>query len=245
MSGEREMSFLEHLGELRKRLLRILLALVAGTGVALVFTPRLLKILLIPYGSQLKVIGPTEGVANYLRIAVTAGAVLAMPYILTEFWGFIAPALKRREKLYVFILVPAAFAMFLGGVAFAWLLLIPTAIRFLSGFSPEVFKTEWTSQNYIPFVTSLLLWIGVCFELPLVAFFLAKIGVVSWRLLLKGWRYAVVLIFLAAALITPTVDPFNMALVALPLIGLYFLGILLALIARRETPGRAAERPEG
>jgi sec-independent protein translocase protein TatC len=245
MSGEREMSFLEHLGELRKRLLRILLALVAGTGVALVFTPRLLKILLLPYGSQLKVIGPTEGVANYLRIAVTAGAVLAMPYILVELWGFVAPALKRREKLHVFVLVPAAFAMFLGGVAFAWLLLIPTAIRFLSGFSPEVFKTEWTSQNYIPFVTALLFWIGVCFELPLVAFFLAKIGVVSWRLLLKGWRYAVVLIFLAAALITPTVDPFNMALVALPLIGLYFLGILLALIARRETPGRAAERPEG
>jgi sec-independent protein translocase protein TatC len=241
MSNEKRMSFLEHLGELRKRLLRIVLALVAGTGISLVFTPRLLKLLLLPYGSQLKVIDPTEGIANYLRIGVMSGAILAMPYMLAELWGFIAPALKSREKRYVFFLLPAVFTMFLGGIAFAWFLMIPAAIGFLSNFSLGVFQTEWTSQNYIPFVTSLLFWIGVCFELPVVAYFLARVGIVSAGFLLKGWRYAIVLIFLAAALITPTVDPFNMTLVALPLIGLYFLGALLAFSAGRKRAKKAVE----
>lgn len=238
------MSFLGHLGELRKRLLRILLAVMLGTGIALVFTPQLLKLILLPYGSQLKVIGPTEGVANYLRIGVMSGVILAFPYILIELWGFFAPALKPREKRYVTTLLPSAFLLFLGGIAFAWFVLIPAAIHFLSGFNLGVFKTEWTSQNYIPFVTALLFWIGVCFELPLVMFFLAKIGVVSSRFLLKSWRYAVVLIFVVAAVVTPTVDPFNMSLVALPMIGLYFLGILLAFIARREKTKRTAERAD-
>lgn len=245
MSSETKMSFLEHFGELRRRLLRILLAVMAGTGIALVFTPRLLKLLVLPYGSQLKVIGPTEGIANYLRIAVTSGVILALPYILFELWGFIAPALQPREKRYVFVLLPSAFILYLAGVAFAWFLLIPAAIHFLSSFNLGVFQTEWTSQNYIPFVTALLFWIGVCFELPLVLYFLAKIGVVNSRFLLKSWRYAVVLIFIVAAVITPTVDPFNMTLVALPMIGLYFLGILLAFIARRENPKKTAERTDG
>ena len=181
-------------------------------------------------------ISPTEGIGNYLRIGVVGGVILAMPYILAELWGFIAPALRPQEKRYVYFLIPSALFMFLAGVAFAWFLLIPTAIRFLSTFTLGVFRTEWTSENYVPFVTALLFWIGVCFELPIVAFFLAKLRIVSARILLKAWRYAVVLICFVAAVITPTVDPFNMMLVALPLIGLYFIGILLAFIARREKP---------
>jgi sec-independent protein translocase protein TatC len=241
MSKDKNMSFLEHFGELRGRLLRVFAAVAVGMGICLYFTPRILKLLLLPYGSVLKVIGPTEGISNYLRIGLVGGAALAMPWILVEAWGFVSPALKPREKRYVGLLVPLALAMFLGGIAFAWFVLIPAAIGFLSTFTLDVFKVEWTSENYIPFVTSLIFWIGVCFELPLVMFFLAKIRVVSARWLLKGWRYAVVLIAAAAAVITPTVDPFNLMLVALPLVALYFFGILLAFFARRGPDREAAE----
>jgi sec-independent protein translocase protein TatC len=233
MNNEKNMSFLEHFGELRVRLLRIFVAVIAGMVICLYFTPDILKLILISYGNNLKVIGPTEGISSYLRIGLMGGTVLATPYILVEIWGFIAPGLKPREKKYVRLLIPLATIMFLGGIAFAWFMLIPTAVRFLSTFTLGVFQIEWTSANYISFVTSLLFWIGVCFELPLVLFFLAKIGIVSARLLLKGWRYTVVLICVAAALITPTVDPFNMMLVALPLVALYFFGVLLAFMARR------------
>ena len=230
------MTFLEHLGELRTRIIRIAVVLVVASGICLVFTPQVLTMILRPYGAQLKVISPTEGVSNYIRIGLTCGVILAMPYILLEVWWFVSPGLLDRERRFAWAVIPSAFLLFLGGAAFAWFLLIPTAIRFLATFSLGIFKTEWTSENYIPFVTALLFWIGVSFEMPLLAFFLAKIRVLSARLLLKVWRYAIVLICIVAAIITPTVDPFNMMLVALPLVALYFVSILLAALARRGEP---------
>jgi sec-independent protein translocase protein TatC len=231
------MTLLDHLGELRKRVIRIAVALAVGLGIGLIFTPQILKLLLVPYGGALKVISPTEGISNYLRIGLTCGAVLAMPYILLEIWGFIAPGLLPRERRFVYVLLPAALVLFLVGASFAWFIMIPSAIRFLANFRLDIFRTEWTSQNYVPFVTALLFWIGVCFELPLVVFFLSKLRIVNARMLLKGWRYAMVLVCIIAAVITPTVDPFNMMLVALPLAALYFFSILLAAFAQRKKKG--------
>jgi sec-independent protein translocase protein TatC len=225
------MSFFEHLAELRDRLIRIVVFLGMATGVSLFFTDRLLKLLIAPYGNPLQVIGPTESISIYFRVALTAGAILAMPYILWEIWGFIAPGLKPPERRYVYLFVPSATVLFLSGVAFAWFAMAPSAINFLSGFAPDTFQTEWTSEKYIPFVTSLLFWIGVSFEMPLVIFFLAKLHIVNARMLLNQWRYAVIGIAVIAAVITPTVDPFNMALVMAPLIGLYFISTLVAALA--------------
>ena len=225
-------SFLDHLGEARRRLMRVLAVLLVTGGAGLALAPRVLKLLLAPYGSQLVVLGPTEGISMYLRVGLLFGTAAALPYGLFELWRFIAPGLLPRERRYAYPIIPAAMVLFIAGATFAWLVLIPTAIRFLAGFMPELFKVQWTSERYIPFVTALLFWIGLCFELPLAAFVLAKLRVVNARMLLKAWRYAVVLISVAAAVITPTVDPFNMALVALPLVGLYFLSILVAAIAR-------------
>ncbi len=241
MARPENMSFLDHLGELRKRLMRIALALVVLGGVSLYFTPHILRLLILPYGAQLKVIGPTESVAVYLRVALTCAAAAAMPYILLEIWGFVSPALLPRERRFAFVMIPAAVVLFLVGASFAWFFMIPAAVRFLANFSPDIFKTEWTSQNYIPFVTSLLFWIGLCFELPLVVFFLAKMRIVNARLLLRVWRFAVVVIVIAAAVITPTVDPFNLMLVAVPLVVLYFLSILLAALAQRDRVVNPAE----
>jgi sec-independent protein translocase protein TatC len=225
------MSFWDHLSELRNRLIRIFIGLVIAAGISLIFTEPLLRVLIRPYGQALKVIGPTESVSIYLRVALTCGAALAMPYILWEFWGFIAPGLLPNERRYAYVLIPAACGLFLTGVAFAWFLMAPAAINFLSTFSPGIFETEWTSERYIPFITSLLFWIGVSFEMPLIVFFLAKLRIVNARMLLRSWRYAIVGIAVIAAAITPTVDPFNMALVMAPLIALYFISVVLAALA--------------
>jgi sec-independent protein translocase protein TatC len=141
------------------------------------------------------------------------------------------PGLNENEKNYVKWGVPAATILFLVGVAFAWFLLIPTAIGFLSTWQTDIFVQQWQSQKYIPFVTSLIFWIGISFETPLLIYIMAKLGLVTPLFLMQNWRFAFIIIAIAAAMITPTVDPFNMALVMLPLIVLYGLSILLAYLA--------------
>jgi sec-independent protein translocase protein TatC len=233
MPEDEGLSFLQHLGELRHRLIRVVLVVVLTSAAGFVLTPRILALLLAPYGGELRVLGPTEGVSTYLRIALTFGVAAALPYILFEAWGFIAPGLLPRERRYAFTIIPTALVLFLTGGAFAWFVLIPTAIRFLAGFLPGVFQVQWTSERYIPFVTSLLFWVGICFELPLAAWFLARLHVVNARMLLRVWRYAMVAIAVLAAVITPTVDPFNMGLVAVPLGLLYFISVAVAALAQR------------
>ena len=202
------------------------------TAIALIFTPQILQFLIAPYGGILETIDPTENVTSYFRVALTAGGVLAMPLLIYFLWTFIAPGLKDKEKRYVRVIVPGATLLFLLGVAFAWGLMLPAAIGFLSRFEPDIFKTSWRAAAYIPFVTSLMFWIGVAFELPLIVFFLAKLKIVTAGQLLKWWRFAVVGAAIVAAVITPTVDPFNMMLVMAPLVLLYFLSVALARLAR-------------
>jgi sec-independent protein translocase protein TatC len=229
---DKTMPIMEHLRELRNVLIKCAIVLVITTTISLVFTTQILQFLIAPYGSILETIDPTENVTTYFRVALVSGAVLAMPFLVYFIWSFIAPGLQAKEKRYVRFIVPGATFLFLVGVAFAWAIMLPAAIGFLSGFQPEIFKTSWRASAYIPFVTSLMFWIGVAFELPLIVFFLAKLKIVTAKQLLGWWRFAVVGAAVVAALITPTVDPFNMMLVMGPLIFLYFLSILLAKLAR-------------
>ena len=127
--------------------------------------------------------------------------------------------------------LPATTALFLVGVAFAWFIMVPTALGFLQDFESDIFRAEWTAERYIAFLTSILFWIGVAFEMPMVVYVLARLGILGPKPLARNWRLAVVLITIAAAFITPTVDPFNMLLVVAPLLALYLISILLAAIA--------------
>jgi sec-independent protein translocase protein TatC len=229
--NDKIMPLMGHLRELRNVLIKCAIALAVTTTISFAFTTQILQFLIAPYGSILETIDPTENVTTYFRVALVSGAVLAMPLLIYFIWSFIAPGLEAREKRYVRYVVPGATFLFLLGVTFAWGLMLPAAIGFLSTFEPTIFKTSWRAAAYIPFVTSLLFWIGVAFELPLVIFFLAKLKVVTARKLLSWWRFAVVGAAIVAALITPTVDPFNMALVMAPLVFLYFLSIALAKFA--------------
>lgn len=226
-----EMTLLGHLEELRDRLVKSAVTVLICTVLTAIFTPQILELLIAPYGQKLQVLGPTEGIAIYFRVALMAGAVLAMPMLIYQFLMFILPGLEPREKRYIFWGVPAAFILFLVGVGFAWFIMIPSAIGFLSTWQTEVFTQQWQSQKYIPFITSLIFWIGLSFETPLLIYIMAKLNVVTPQYLMRQWRFAVVIIAIAAAMITPTVDPFNMALVMLPLIVLYGISILLAYLA--------------
>lgn len=226
-----QMSLLEHLEEMRDRLIKAAIAVLVATLIVAVFTNQIIQILIAPYGQRLQVLSPTEGIAVYFRVALTGGLVLAMPVLIYHLLMFILPGLNENEKRYVRWGVPAATLLFLIGVAFSWFILIPTAIGFLSTWQTDIFIQEWQSQKYIPFVTSLIFWIGISFETPLIIFIMAKVGLVTPQFLWRNWRFAVILIAIAAAMITPTVDPFNMALVMLPLAALYGLSILLAYLA--------------
>lgn len=234
LSGEADetpQTLLEHLDELRKRLFRALMALFAGVMVSAFFTSDLLEYLITPYGKELQVLGPTESVVIYFRVALLSGAILTIPVITYQLFMFVAPGLTRKEKRSIYLALPATTALFLVGVCFAWFIMIPTALGFLRDFEQDIFTAEWTAEKYIAFLTSLLFWIGVAFEMPVVVFVLARLGIMGPRPLIRNWRLAVVLVTIAAAMITPTVDPFNMLLVVAPLLLLYLISIGLAALA--------------
>lgn len=226
------MPLLEHLKELRTRLIRAFLALAVTTGISFLFVKQVLQFLIAPMGDTLpQALKPTEVLGNYMKVALICGVTLAMPVLVYQIGRFVAPGLTKKEKRWLFILVPGATLCFVAGVAFAYFVMMPAAIPFLLGFLSDVVEQKWAIGEYLSFVTSLLLWIGLAFELPLFVFFLAKLGLVNAEMLSRNRKYAVVGIAVLSAVITPTVDPLNMALVMGPLIILYELGVLLAKLA--------------
>jgi sec-independent protein translocase protein TatC len=239
------MSIFDHLNELRQRLTKAFLGLIIGTLFSLLFTQTAFDVLREPYCQvvdqpaqcQLVTLGPTGGVVAYFRVALMMGAVLSIPLITYQLLMFIFPGLTRREKRFVLSSLPAITILFLGGVVFSWYILMPPALGFLEGFAPTVFRPEWTADLYLSFVTSLLFWMGVAFQTPLVFFVLSILGLVTAAVLIRNWRIAIVGAAIAAALITPTVDPVNMFIVMGPLLVLYLFSILLVMIGRRfSTP---------
>lgn len=229
-----------HLNELRKHLTRAAVALLVGTIFSLIFAERLLSFLLQPYaasqpeGALLQTLRPTEGIETYFRISLLAGFILAMPYILYEFWHFISPGLRRQERRYIVYFIPSALLLFGLGIAFAWFILAPAAIFFLANFMPDIFRSEWTGQEYISFITRLLFWIGLAFQMPIVVYFIARLGLIRAVTLRHQWRVAVVVIAVLAAVITPSVDPVTMLLTMAPLFVLYILSIGLAVVGQRQ-----------
>ncbi len=232
-NSELRMSFFEHLNELRRRLTWAFLSLLLGTVLGFFFSEAVLRYLVAPYAERLVVLGPTGSVVTFFRVSLMLGGIFAFPMILYQILLFVLPGLHRNEKRILMLSLPPVMILFLAGIAFAWFILVPPAIGFLAGFQTEIFRPEWTADQYIGFITALLFWMGVAFEMPLVMFVLAILGFVRARSLIRQWRLAVVLSAIAAAFITPTVDPVNMALVMGPLIGLYLISIFLVMIGAR------------
>lgn len=227
-------SILEHLNELRVRIMWAAVALAIGTVISFIFADELLLFIKAFYPSQLQTLSPTEGLETYFKISLVAGAMLAMPVIVLQFWLFIAPGLEPSEKRYVYVFVPSAVLLFAIGVSFAWFVLLPSALQFLGSFLSDIFRPEWTSQEYIGFVSTFLFWIGVSFEMPLIIFILARLGFVTAATLRDQWRLALVIIAVIAAAVTPSIDPVTMLLTMVPLMVLYAISILLAMLGQRR-----------
>ncbi|MBN1643124.1 MAG: twin-arginine translocase subunit TatC [Anaerolineae bacterium] len=237
---EKMMTLLEHLVELKDHLVRIAIALVVSSAATFVLAKRILEWLLLPmneYEGQYAIIAtrPTTTIGLFMKISLFSGAIVAMPFIVYQILHYVLPGLTSREKRALFWIIPGATVFFLGGAAFAYFVMVPAAIPFLLGFWSDLIEQNWMVDEYIPFVTGLVFWVGVSFETPLIMAFVSRLGVVTAKQLLHVWKFAVVGIAVLAAFITPTPDPFNMGLVMAPLISLYFFGIFLAWLARPRT----------
>lgn len=239
------MTIWEHLGELRDRLFKAVIALVLGAGLGIALSRQILEFLLIPYPRQdLLVTSPTEAISNIFTVALVFGAMLSLPVIVYQVLAFILPGLLPNEKRWIAIGVPAGFLLFLLGATFAYFIMLPAAVGFLTSIFPDIFNYQLTPNEYIPFVSGVMFWMGVAFEMPLIIFVLAKANVISANVLKKQWRWAVVIIAVIAALITPTPDPINMSIVMVPLLLLYAFSIVLATIARRNAATPAMLDPD-
>jgi sec-independent protein translocase protein TatC len=243
-SVDDKMPFMEHLGELRVRIVRSLYGLLAGTAIALPFSQKIVDWLALPVtrlGYELVFTAPAEAFWVQMKVGMFAGLFLAAPVILWQVWAFIAPGLHDDEKKYASPFVIIGSLMFLAGGAFALFVVTPYALTFLLGYARPGLKPMITIQNHIDFLLKFTLAFGVVFELPLALTLLARMGVVTARTLARHRKYAVLGAFVVSAILTPTPDAFNQALMAGPLIILYEVGIISArLFGRKPAPATVA-----
>jgi sec-independent protein translocase protein TatC len=235
--GEQKLTLLGHFQELRKRLIRSVIAVAVAAAISFIFWKWIFYFLILPAeGINLIFIELTEMIGTIMRVCLASGLILSMPYLTLQAIMFISPALTRKEKRYIYTVLPWIALMFVAGVVFGYFILIPPAIGFLYTFGSDIATPQIKIGNYIAIITRLLIAIGLVFEMPVVTTFLARIGVVKPKWLADKRKIAIIAAFILAAIITPTFDPINQSLVAVPLIVLYELSIWLAkLVQRRET----------
>jgi sec-independent protein translocase protein TatC len=245
--AEGKMSFLEHLEELRKRIINACLGIAVGIGASFFFIQRIYDFLTapalatLPEGSRLIYTQPTEAFSLYIQISLISGAVLAAPWIMLQVWGFIAPGLYANEKKFVVPFVLFSTVGFLGGAAFNHYIAYPFIMTYFASFNtPNLVYMPQLTYVFGLYV-KMLLGLGLIFQMPTVVFFLAKMRVLTARFLLRQFKLAVLLIFITAAVITPTGDPMTLGIFAAPMLALYTLSIAIAFIVG---PKRLKE-PEG
>jgi sec-independent protein translocase protein TatC len=225
------MSLMEHLGELRKRLIHSVVYLLIGFAVAYAFHERLYGIIQKPLDDlhiPLNFTHPTDGLNLYLKTAFLGGAIIASPFILYQIWLFISPGMYAHEKRYVVPFMAATVGLFAAGAFFGYHWVLPGALDVLINGFGKRFHPILTIEDYTGFFLAVILGLGICFELPILIFFLALFGIVDAKFLLKHFRYAVLVIFLISAIICPLPDPVSMCLFASPMLALYFLGVGVA-----------------
>jgi sec-independent protein translocase protein TatC len=246
---ERRMGFLEHLDELRTRIIRAAVAVAIGMAIAFAFYQRLGDFVLqpiiasLPAGSALVYIKPGEGFSFYLNVSLIAGLLLAAPFVAYQFWRFIAPGLYANEKKLVIPFVALTSLGSVGGAAFSHYVLFPALMAFYGDFSSARMKFMPGVEDTVDLYLKMMLGMVVVFQIPTVVYFLAKMRLVTGRLLWRQCSYAILLIFIAAAVLTPSTDPWNQIVFAAPMIGLYLLSIGIAwLVGPKDGKDAAAPR---
>ena len=237
-----------HLLELRRRMTYAAISVVVTTAIAFVFHQQILRLLMepaeqfveIPLGKPIYT-SLTEFISIAFKASLLVGIFASLPFVLYQIVMFVAPGLNRSERRYLYVLMPVSLLVFVLGAAFGYRILFPPMVKFLLNFGSDIAIPLISISSYINLILSLLFWMGIIFEMPVVIFFLAKIGLVTSGFLGRHRRYAIVIAFILGAVITPTFDPVNQSLVAGPIIVLYEVSIWLAKLAARGRKSRTLE----
>ena len=239
------MTLMEHLDELRKRLVAAVLWLLGGVAIASIFHTPLLAYIQRPlsdYGLKMTMTHPTDALNFLIKTSVVVGIIIASPFVLYQIWLFISPGMYAHEKQYVMPFMSATIGLFLGGAWFGYKWVLPDAIRVLVlGFGKD-YNHLIGIEEYMGFALAVILGLGICFELPILMFFLSLFGLVDHKFFLKQWRYAILAVFLVAAFLCPDPSPVGMCLFASPLQLLYVVGILVSYYAH-PNQRKAKEQP--
>jgi sec-independent protein translocase protein TatC len=247
--SEGTMGFLDHLDELRTRIIRSLIAIAAGMLVAVLFIDRLASFVLaptlrmLPPGTTLIYTKAGEGLSFYMDVALIGGVVLSAPFVMYQVWRFIAPGLYTKEKKFAIPFVVLTTAGSLGGALFSHYILFPAMIAFLGTFNPALMKFTPRVEDTFDLYKNLLIGMVVVFQMPTLVFFLAKMHLVTARFLWRHIKYAILIIFIIAAVLTPSTDPWNQTVFAAPMVGLYLISIGLAWIVGPKREKDASSSP--
>jgi sec-independent protein translocase protein TatC len=237
-SSQGEMTFLEHLEELRWRIIYSLIGLVVGTIICWIFIDFLVnEILLLPAkhaGVELQNLKPFGQLILFFEVAVIGGVILSLPNIFYQFWKFIAPALKKNERKYISSIVAFSTLCFLIGITFAYFVMLPFSLKFAENFGTPEIKNVFAINEYMTIIIGIMLGMGIVFELPMISFFLSRLGILKPSYLSKYRRHAVVLIFIAAAFLTPP-DPVSQIILAVPLYLLYEISIFISKMSVKKS----------
>ncbi len=238
-SVEVEMSFFDHLEELRWRLIYTIVGIVIGSIVAWIFIEPLVELVLLKpardSGAILQNLRPFGQLFLFVQVSIVVGIVATLPNIFYQLWRFISPALKKNEKKYILSIVIFSTLCFLAGIAFAYFVMLPLALKFAAEFGTEAIKNEFAINEYMSIIISVMLAAGFVFELPMVSFFLTKLGILTPAFMRKYRRHSIVVILVLAAFLTPGADPISQIVLAVPLVLLYEISILISKLSVKKS----------
>lgn len=236
---ELEMSFLDHLEELRWCIIYALLGIVAGAIICWIFIDFIVDgILLVPaHNAHLKLqnLRPFGQLMMYFEVAIIGGIIISIPNVLYQIWRFIAPALRKSERKYISSIVIFSTFCFLVGIVFAYYAMIPLSFKFVASFGSKYIENNFAVDEYLSIIISMMVGAGVVFELPMVSFFLSKIGILKPKFMRRYRRHALVVILILSAVLTPGTDPVSQVVLAVPLVLLYEISIFVSKISQKKT----------
>ena len=235
----REMTFLEHLEELRWRIIYSLIGLAVGTIICWIFINFLVdQVLLLPAkhsGVQLQNLKPFGQLMLFFEVAIAGGIILSLPNLFYQFWKFISPALKKSERRHITTIVAFSTLCFIAGIVFAYFVMLPLTLKFAAQFGSEEIKNVFAIDEYMSIIISIMLGSGFVFEMPMISFFLTKLGILTPDFMKKYRRHAIVVVFIASAFLTPGTDPVSQLILAVPLVLLYEISILISKLAVKKS----------
>ena len=237
--SEREMTFLEHLEELRWRIIYSIIGIFVGTIIAWIFIDFLVDVVLLKpakdSGSALQNLRPFGQLFLFMQIAIMVGVIISIPNVFYQFWQFISPALRKKERRYIFWIVVFSSICFLAGIAFAYFAMLPLTLKFAAQFGSTTIKNEFAIDEYMSIIISVMLAAGLIFELPMLSFFLSKLGILKPSFMRKYRKHAIVAIMVAAAFLSPGTDPVSQLVLAAPLVILYEISIFISKISQKKS----------